>query len=363
MKSNRAVGLQRLLRGTLLSQFLIPLVSLLLLVCAAVTLVSWQIASRTTQSATENRLRELLQLCAVAKFPLTQSVLDQIGSFSRCEIRGINEVPTTEKLFSFPEGGRTYDALAIKLQRGDSRIDEVSAGYLLALSDPAERFHLTAQAFWLPMATGILSTLVLGGVAIGIANRMVRRLENLESQVHRIAAGSYEIANVDPLAHDAIASLTRSVNSMSGQLEKAHEKIAEAERSRLIHSLAHGMAHQLRNSLAGAVLLLQTYLRRNPGIQSEELNFSLQQIQLAEESIRRLLTMSREAGDINEEPLSVSQIQERLECYTKPFAQHHRIECIYRSSPDDQDRTIEGGGSVVSGLLNLILNEIGRAHV
>jgi hypothetical protein len=51
--------------SSLRSQFLIPIVAMLLLTCTAVTLISWMIASRTTLATTETRLRNLLQLCAV----------------------------------------------------------------------------------------------------------------------------------------------------------------------------------------------------------------------------------------------------------------------------------------------------------
>ena len=79
---------------------MIPIVAMLLLICTAVTAVSWTIASRTSRTATETRLRNLLQLCAVSKFPLTEPVLDQIGEFSRCKIRVVSQVAVTDELFT-----------------------------------------------------------------------------------------------------------------------------------------------------------------------------------------------------------------------------------------------------------------------
>ncbi|MFN7208262.1 MAG: HAMP domain-containing protein, partial [Planctomycetota bacterium] len=295
------------MNSSLRSQFLIPIVAMLLLICSAVTLVSWKIASRTTLAATEERLRNVLQLCSVSRFPLTEPVLNQIGDFSRCKIKVVSQVATTNTLFTSEEMLGTFDAYAIRLERDDNRATAESPSYLLALSDPKDRFALSSQAFWLPMATGILSTLAFCAMALGIANRMVQRLEKLESQVNRIASGHYETVPVEQRAQDSIASLTRSVNTMSQQLEHAKEEIANSERSRLIHMLANGMAHQLRNSLAGAVLLLQTLLRRNPDSPPQEIQFALQQIQLAEESIRRLLTISRHGQAAQEQVLSVGE--------------------------------------------------------
>jgi len=347
--------------SSLRSQFLIPIVAMLLLTCTAVTLISWMIASRTTLATTETRLRNLLQLCAVSKFPLTEPVLDQIGEFSQCKIRVVSEVPVSDKLFSTEELAGTFDAFAIRLDRSDSRTEPGTESYLLALSDPKERFERTTQAFWLPMATGILSTLAFCGIALGIANRIVRRLELLETQVNRIATGSYETVPVAPQARDSIASLTRSVNSMSQQLEKATEEIANSERSRLINLLANGMAHQLRNSLAGAVLLLQTVLKRSSDHPPQEIQYALQQIQLAEESIQRLLTISRHGQAAKEQELSVQEIHEQIDGLTRPTAEHHHIHWKLESCAEDQCRRISAGSSVISALLNLVLNAVEAA--
>ena len=349
------------MNSSLRSQFLIPIVAMLLLICSAVTLVSWKIASRTTLAATEERLRNVLQLCSVSRFPLTEPVLNQIGDFSRCKIKVVSQVATTNTLFTSEEMLGTFDAYAIRLERDDNRATAESPSYLLALSDPKDRFALSSQAFWLPMATGILSTLAFCAMALGIANRMVQRLEKLESQVNRIASGHYETVPVEQRAQDSIASLTRSVNTMSQQLEHAKEEIANSERSRLIHMLANGMAHQLRNSLAGAVLLLQTLLRRNPDSPPQEIQFALQQIQLAEESIRRLLTISRHGQAAQEQSLSVEEIHNQLDCFTRPSSEHHQIHWHIECQNADRTHQIAAGNSVVSALLNLVLNAMDAA--
>jgi hypothetical protein len=101
------------MNSSLRSQFLIPIVTMLLLICTVVTAISWNIASRTTRQATEARLRNLLQLCAVSKFPLTEPVLDQIGEFSRCKIQVVQQVPITDQLFSMVKSNGQFDAFAI----------------------------------------------------------------------------------------------------------------------------------------------------------------------------------------------------------------------------------------------------------
>lgn len=351
-----------LFQGSLRRQFLVPLVSLLLLISLTVTLTAQQFAVRSARLATEAKLRDLLELCKLARFPLTDSVLQQLGDFTGCKLQLVAKVPAVNELCTielFPS--QSFDAYAIELPTSENTPPSPSSRYLLALASPHERLERESQAFWLPMATGILSTLAVGVVALWIANRMVRRLDSLESQVRRIAQGNYDPVAVDPNTKDSIASLTRTINAMSQQLDHAQGEIARAERARLINILASGMAHQLRNSLAGALLLLQTTLKRLVP-PPEEIPFAIQQIQLAEESIRRLLTISKPGSSIDEQPLTVAEIHRQIECYTQAMILHHHLKWQTLCEPADQTRTVPAGNSVVSSLLNLVINAI-EAHI
>jgi len=384
--------LRDFLFGSLRRQFLVPLVSLLLLISLTVTFSAQQFAVRSARIATESRLRDLLELCKLERFPLTESVLGQIGAFADCKLQIVGEVEVTDKLFDvLGEDSIRYDGFAIELPPSQSAFEPTSSRrFLLALTSPRDRLERAAQAFWLPMETGILSTLAVGIAALWIANRMVRRLELLEHQVHRIAQGDYSQSSNQPnsdqegvsqkvdnqqlttqnvpndvSSKDSIASLTRTINAMSQQLEKAQGEIAKAERARLINVLASGMAHQLRNSLAGALLLLQTMLKRltNP---PDEIPFAIQQIQLAEESIRRLLTISRPGRHVEDQPMSIAEIHRQLECYIQSIVSHHQLQWRIRCDSDDPTielaRIVSAGSSVVSSLLNLAMNAI-EAHL
>jgi signal transduction histidine kinase len=384
--------LRDFLFGSLRRQFLVPLVSLLLLISLTVTFSAQQFAVRSARIATESRLRDLLELCKLERFPLTESVLGQIGAFADCKLQIVSEVEVTDKLFDvLGEDSIRYDGFAIELPPSQSAFEPTSSRrFLLALTSPRDRLERAAQAFWLPMETGILSTLAVGIAALWIANRMVRRLELLEHQVQRIAQGDYSQSSNQPnsdqegvsqkgdnqqltsqnvpsdvSSKDSIASLTRTINAMSQQLEKAQGEIAKAERARLINVLASGMAHQLRNSLAGALLLLQTMLKRltNP---PDEIPFAIQQIQLAEESIRRLLTISRPGRHVEDQPMSIAEIHRQLECYIQSIVAHHQLQWRIRCDSDDPTielgRIVSAGSSVVSSLLNLAMNAI-EAHL
>ena len=91
--------LRDFLFGSLRRQFLVPLVSLLLLISLTVTFSAQQFAVRSARIATESRLRDLLELCKLERFPLTESVLGQIGEFADCKLQIVGEVEVTDKLF------------------------------------------------------------------------------------------------------------------------------------------------------------------------------------------------------------------------------------------------------------------------
>jgi len=206
----------------------------------------------------------------------------------------------------------------------------------------------------------------LAFLSASIASRMVSRLDRLESQVNRIAMGSYETAAIDG-PQDAIFNLAVSVNKMSQQLERARDEIVRSERTRMITMIASGMAHQLRNSLGGAILLLQTFQRSNPNTAKtsvddlDEIDMALNQMRLAEESIRRLMTMSQQGMVVKDRPMTISEVHNQLRGYLESLAVHHKVEMSFHCSSDQESQSIRSGESVVGALLNLIMNAIEAA--
>lgn len=386
-------------RGSLRSQFLVPLIGTLVLVCALIATISWGYADTSARKNIRMRLQNIGELCRAAPFPLTESVLKQIRDFSgidlliydadrkawlgatdrvfmnaRFERALADRVASSARrdidngldtLFTVPVEGRAFDALAIPLRAAPSRL-EGRDSILVALIEASERKRAVRQAFWLPALTGICATIALAFLSASIASRIVSRLDRLESQVNRIAMGSYETAAIDG-PHDAIFNLAVSVNKMSQQLERARDEVVRSERTRLITMIASGMAHQLRNSLGGAILLLQTFQRSHPrsaekGVGNlDEIDMALKQMRLAEESIRRLMTMSQQGMVVKDRPMSISEVHDQLRAYLESLAEHHGVTLSFHGGPHDASQSIRSGESVVGALLNLIINAIEAA--
>lgn len=381
--------------GSLRSQFLIPLAATLILVCAVLAVVSWTMADYYARRSIRTRLQSVVDLCRAAPFPLTESVLRQMRDLSGVELMlldtsSLSTVGTMPKNSSLLFHGPAIGALALapdpanelplqSIQVGNQRYDALVAqvladlngtsnSRLVALIDASERQRVAQQAFWMPALTGILSTVALAFVATSIASRMVRRLERLETQVDAIAMGDYNTAAVEGTPDDAIARLAKSVNKMSQQLERAQKEIVRAERFRMINLLGSGMAHQLRNNLGGAVLLLQTVLRRHAADKNyqepdEELSMALNQMRLAEESIRRLMTMSKSGVHATDRPMSVQTIHRSLSEYLGSLAEHHGVQLAWQCRLEDANREVQRGETTVGAILNLIINAIEAAGI
>src|SRR5205085_8961788 len=130
-------------------------------------------------------------------------------------------------------------------------------------------------------------------VALWLAHRISRRLRRLEAQVAAIAAGDFrEIETGSRI--DEIRDLVTSVNGMAVQLSRMQRTVRQAEQTRLLSQLAGGLAHQLRNAIAGARLAVQLHQRRCPSVSADDsLEVALRQLSLTESQIRGLLSLGR----------------------------------------------------------------------
>jgi len=362
-------------RWSLRSQFIAPLGATIVLVSGIITAVSWFAASSASERDTLQKLDNVYRRCVEANYPMTSSVLKQIRMFSGVDIALLDSDKSIKtctldvsdkqsfapildvasgKLSAAHLPNRVYDATWHELKQTPLSKD---FSFIVLMLDQAERKTATQRALWPPAITGIISVLAMALVATMIAARIANRIERMESQVNRIADGAYDVVDI-PGPEDALARLSRSVNKMSNQLALAHDRIAKSERSRLINLVASGMAHQLRNSLTGAVLCLQSYIRAHPQFESEELSMAFIQLKLAQESIRRLLASNSESEMADYADLSIGGIHDTLNSYVKKYAEHHQVDFVLEDEKVNPQCMIHQGSAIVGALLNLVMNAI-----
>ncbi len=360
---------------SLRTQFIAPVGATVVLVSALVTGISWSSASSISTKNTMLRFANVYQRCSEANYPMTNNVLNQIRQFSGIDIAMIDKLGSIKAstLLEFDQSAsrqlmkkppnqlldlalpeKVFDAVWYDLQTSHLGSEHYA---LVLLIDRQNRWQATLQSLWPPAITGAVSVIVLAFVTTLIASRIANRIERLERGVNRIAEGGYDLID-DQGPDDVVASLAKSVNKMSQQLAVAHDRISKSERSRLINLVASGMAHQLRNSMTGAILCLQVFLRTNPKLETEELSMALIQLRLAQESIRRLLASNSDSEMADYSDLSISEIHNTLESYVLKYAEHHQVEFQLEEFEVGSINIIQQGSAVVGALLNLIMNAI-----
>lgn len=381
---------------SILRQFLIPILLAVLLTGVGVASVSKWAADRASRQSSATRMRNMGELIVQAPFPKTGNVLQQLHDLTGLEFAWFRSDP------SAPKEGEKGDAwillestLAMESNdeawvrqslRSPIRVGMPSHGNrflcegtltgesvrLLTVATGSERLLVIEPArqrgdgwmiFALPLITGLLSSIGIAIVAAWTASRLSDRIEDLRSEVARIAKGEFEHPPASG-PEDDIWMLQTSIHRMGEQLEESQKQIARNERSRLIHMLGSGLAHELRNHLTGARLALQTISTEDPN--HETLGIALKQLDLAESQIKRLLAVRSPAGGLSSGPMAVEEINRTVAELVGPMAMHRNVSLDVFPPFDDNGSEgatmnrwlIPAGQNMVNVLLNLLVNAI-----
>ncbi len=178
------------------------------------------------------------------------------------------------------------------------------------------------QAILLPWITGMATAVPLGAIAVWLTSRVVRRVQVVQEKVRRIASGDYEPIELHG-PKDELHDLSLSVNSMALDLQTLEGRIHQIERERLIHTMAAGLSHDLRNTLTGARLAIQLH-GRTCHVDAESLEVAMRQLRLAEDQLHRWLRIMGESEVA--ETHELSKVIEEVIQLTRPTMDHFGTE-------------------------------------
>ncbi len=354
-------------------QLLTPLLTLLLGVVGVSLWTALASAARARQQI-ETRLRDVGRTLSEERtYPLTSVVLDQV------------QVLSGAGFLLLPKEGKPLSTLGDGLMQppdvtvcGDWRDlhlgPPVHVGhgmYMcsgLRLSMPPNQGDilyiyypelLLRDALW----EAVWPSLVLGGsvglaslgLAVGLGKRLSRRLQDLERRTRLIAAGDFSPTPL-PGRNDEIFDLICSVNEMAQKLAQFQETARRTERLRLLGQVSGGLAHQLRNGVAGARLAVQLFIRESTGrVDTAALDVALRQLTLQEAHLKRFLDLGRQ-GPSRSAPCSLTALATEAVALLRPRCQHAGIDLSWKPPADE---------AVVSGdagqLAQLILNVLDNA--
>lgn len=288
-------------------QIAIPILAIQALIAFLTALTGAYVASSRVESEIIGRLEGLSSVLSSPQFPLTKSVLQRLQQLTGAHFISADDqdrpihTSLPELPANLPQSKWNAKTLASapRVRYHDTdffsiAIPVVGQNRRLIALYPVQLWQGTRrEALILPLMLGSVGLLAMSAVTTMVARRMALRLSFLERGVARIAGGRFEELTLNPQKSDEIEQLASSINHMSRQIQEMQKTIEITGQMRVLGQIASGLAHQLRNSIAGARMAIQLHFRRCPVANSDEsISVALKQLQLTEEQIRGLISQT-----------------------------------------------------------------------
>jgi signal transduction histidine kinase len=203
----------------------------------------------------------------------------------------------------------------------------------------------------------------VGGVVLSIAltilvaQRFTSRIQEMERRTRLIAGGDFSPMPL-PKRSDELRDLAQSINDMAEKLARFQETVRQNERLRLLGQVSGGLAHQLRNGVAGARLAVQLHAREMNGQgDSETLKVALRQLSLVEMHLKRFLDLGRADG-LRRERCSLSSLVDDTVTLLWPQCRHTGIDLQWQAPFRNGEKLADDISGDPDQLRHLLLNLI-----
>lgn len=368
------------------------LAALLIAAASFVAGRNWALGELEQQRvAIEDTLRD-------ASFPITKSVAESLASLLSVEIAvldsedrlaastiPIDEASLNEIISLRPVHSAIASQAASEKGRSEAGGTEVRIGDRVFLVSGFERKPISQarrsdrkiallfdqqkiaeasrRAAMLPLLTGLSTILLLTTVTLVLSTRLASRIERLQQSVRRVAGGDFEVL-VSDQSRDELGQLGVAVDKMSTELRGLWTEVNRRQSERILHQLAAGMAHQLRNTLTGARLALQLH-REKYAPQQVEIAVAFRELKTAEDHVQRLLLVG--TGEQQRAvPTKLEDCLSDLKDSQSIVAAHRGVTIDWQWTSDAGGAVVSDGGAVTAAVSNLVLNAIQvatRIHV
>ncbi len=345
--------------------------------------MAWWIAEHQTRAAIRARMQAAIEELTSASYPLTPRVLQSISILTESQVillgedrRIFNstlsgfpaqldlplELDSTAPV-TFDHHFRAFDGQIYHLAMARNKVQLPSISpnsphWIVVLFPHSKGRQMLIQAAMWPFLTGLVTSLALGGIAAWLTHTIVRRLERIQQKVQHISEGNYEPIEI-MAPNDELADLATNINKMSSALRTLEDRIHVAERDRLIHDLATGLSHDLRNTLTGARLAVQFHQKLCRDHDPESIQVAIRQLKLAEDQLGRWLRIGDFQGATESVP--IRQIIEEVLELIRPNAAHLGASLEVNHDPMLHDLATNDPLVFRSALLNLAMNAVHAA--
>ena len=351
-------------------RLLVPILAAAIIAASAVGVFSFSWGSQWASNDVQERAEAVRNTLDKASFPLTGNVVNSLAQLTGCELVAITNRGTIQSSLELNESGAGLTQIekfdmspqpcaiaAREFLRFSARLTGATNAdtRIHVLFDKATVDAASRRAAFLPLLTGVSTTLLLSVVMLWLANSLARRLGVMEQRVASVAAGEFDVRSGEK-GDDELGRLGQAVDSMAAQLQQLWNEVNRQQSSKLLHQIAGGMAHQLRNTLTGSKMAIELHAQSLTS-QSEEVKVALRQLGVAEDYVKRLLLVGRGQQGAPE-PGQLGQALRDLQDNMNSIASHLQCQLAWELMLGDADCTLTDAGSFQAAISNLILNAV-----
>lgn len=371
------------MKSPLHNQIFLPTAALLVLAVVLFTGISAWHAAKVRQGQTASHMEAVANALGSASYPLTDDVVQRIGAMIGGDVvvLGADQqvasstieadedlrsllanltVPGTNASAPQSLSWNSGSYLVTSIQR--SRVRRPQTLYVILAQ---EEFPVVWRNVIVAPAIAALVTLTLAlFVTRLVAGRIARRVEQLRALFSRLAEGDFQPVTASG-QDDEIRDLMVSANVLSEQLRAMQQELITAERLQLLGQLSGGLAHQLKNSVAGARLAIQLHQRRCDS-DDTMIQTALAQLALTEEQVLAVVSLkaqsSAESSGAASEVCDFSRMIKDVSSLLQPHCSHWKS-TITLNVPDQLLTAVRAVQPLRGALLNLMQNAIEAAGV
>ncbi len=358
-------------------RLLLPLLAVALVASVAVAIGSYMLGDRWARDEVASRYQAIEATLSQAAFPLNRQVVSSIAELTDTELITLDRSGVVAASSIKLPSGKPFPELVIESH--DAKVDKLltirdevfrygvfdrragvndTATKVAVLFDEADLRSSRLRAAMLPLASGLSTVILLTSVTLVFASRLIRRLSRLHQQVNRIAAGDFE-TTVPIGVKDEVGMLGTAVSQMSAQLRQMWTTLQRQQGQKLLHQIAGGLAHQLRNSITGARMAVELH-QKDCRQADDTLAVALGQLEQTEAQIRRLLQVAAGRQD-EDHPQAVGLCIDDIRSTLSSTAKHLGVELNWQFDDQLRDDQISDGASLSSAISNLVLNALQEA--
>lgn len=364
---------------------MIPMLVVAVASLVAVGLINSRLATSQTKARIEQQLQGVMKVLANRNFPLTDSVLEQMGELAHAsfvlvspdgEILASNSAKLTKDVLTQPqfqsiEPSKTI-SLGPSMEIGSERYFHSSmkinprqqTGQLAVLHIlfPHREYNAAWRtAFFPPFIVGVATLLLVAVVTHVIAARLSNVFGRMSGEVQRFAKGNYSAVDV-PQWDDEARDLAIAINRTADQLAEYETEVRKNEQMRTVAVLGAGIAHEIRNAATGCRMAVDLHAEACEQMRDEDdtLSVARRQLTLMENRIQRFLQFGKSPEDTCNEDLDFVELLHELIALVEPTAQHAGVE-IQWQVPNDPVLIHANTELLSQAIMNLLLNALDAA--